>query len=132
MPEADDGLDLMPVARSHRNQPRVEPGFGSPSPMSGAGLDEDDFDEADYAATGFDDDEFSLPSPAERRPVAQARVEAPAPRPAEGARVRREAQASLIRGNEFEMPSLHFLAEPKVQARDATLSADALEQNARL
>ncbi|TJV08726.1 MAG: cell division protein FtsK, partial [Mesorhizobium sp.] len=33
---------------------------------------------------------------------------------------------------QFEMPSLHFLSEPKNVVRDASLSKDALEQNARL
>ena len=42
-------------------------------------------------------------------PGAAARVEAPAPRPAPGARVQREAQTSLIGSEKFEMPSLHFL-----------------------
>ena len=49
-----------------------------------------------------------------------------------GARVQREAQTSLIGSGEFEMPSLHFLAEPKNVVRDSSLSKDALEQNARL
>ncbi|GAA2827229.1 DNA translocase FtsK [Aminobacter aminovorans] len=61
-----------------------------------------------------------------------ARVAAPAPRPAPGARVQREAQTTLIGAETFEMPSLHFLAEPKNVVRDASLSKDALEQNARL
>ena len=65
-------------------------------------------------------------------PGAAARVAAPAPRPAPGARVQREAQTSLIKSDEFEMPSLHFLAEPKNVVRDPSLSKDALEQNARL
>ncbi|NGN42031.1 DNA translocase FtsK [Mesorhizobium sp. CGMCC 1.15528] len=64
--------------------------------------------------------------------AASARVEAPAPRPVPGARVQREAQTSLIGSNSFEMPSLHFLSEPKNVVRDASLSKDALEQNARL
>ncbi len=63
---------------------------------------------------------------------ATARVEAPAPRPAPGARVKREAQTSLLKADEFEMPPLHFLAEPKNVAKDASLSKDALEQNARM
>ena len=63
----------------------------------------------------------------------KARVENPAPAPKAGARVRREAQPSFLKdGGAFEMPSLHFLAEPKVVARDPSLSKDALEQNARL
>ncbi|MFB9982133.1 DNA translocase FtsK [Mesorhizobium kowhaii] len=66
------------------------------------------------------------------RSDAATRVEAPAPRPAPGARVQREAQTSLIGSEKFEMPSLHFLSEPKNVVRDASLSKDALEQNARL
>ncbi|RWF16270.1 MAG: DNA translocase FtsK, partial [Mesorhizobium sp.] len=66
------------------------------------------------------------------RSDAATRVEAPAPRPVQGARVQREAQTSLIGSGRFEMPSLHFLSEPKNVARDPSLSKDALEQNARL
>jgi S-DNA-T family DNA segregation ATPase FtsK/SpoIIIE len=66
------------------------------------------------------------------RSDAATRVEAPAPRPAPGARVQREAQTSMISSNRFEMPTLHFLSEPKSIGRDQTLSKDALEQNARL
>ncbi|MER8693607.1 DNA translocase FtsK [Mesorhizobium opportunistum] len=66
------------------------------------------------------------------RSDAATRVEAPAPRPAPGARVQREAQTSMIGSDTFEMPSLHFLSEPKNVARDPSLSKDALEQNARL
>src|SRR5690606_24868215 len=69
--------------------------------------------------------------PALKSPAA-ARVENPAPRPQQGARIRREAQTSLIGSADFEMPTLHFLAEPKNVARDPSLSKDALEQNARL
>ncbi|HHZ08150.1 MAG TPA: DNA translocase FtsK [Rhizobiales bacterium] len=72
------------------------------------------------------------PRPAAPNPAAGARVAAPAPRPVQGARVQREAQASLIGSDAFEMPTLHFLAEPKNVVRDASLSKDALEQNARL
>jgi S-DNA-T family DNA segregation ATPase FtsK/SpoIIIE len=71
-------------------------------------------------------------SPANTPAPATARVEGPAPRPVPGARVQREAQTSLIGQNAFEMPTLHFLTEPKNVARDASLSQDALEQNARL
>ncbi|MEP9374662.1 DNA translocase FtsK [Mesorhizobium sp. KR1-2] len=71
-------------------------------------------------------------SPSNAPAMASARVGSPAPRPALGARAQREAQASLIGSNAFEMPSLHFLAEPKNISRDPTLSQDALEQNARL
>ncbi|MEP9387568.1 DNA translocase FtsK [Mesorhizobium sp. KR9-304] len=66
------------------------------------------------------------------RSDAATRVEAPAPRPAPGARVQREAQTSLIGSSKFEMPTLHFLSEPKNIVRDNSVSKDALEQNARL
>jgi S-DNA-T family DNA segregation ATPase FtsK/SpoIIIE len=74
----------------------------------------------------------SNPSGAPVAPTMPSRVEAPAPRPAPGARVKREAQTSMIGADNFEMPSLFFLSEPKSVARDATLSKDALEQNARM
>jgi S-DNA-T family DNA segregation ATPase FtsK/SpoIIIE len=61
-----------------------------------------------------------------------ARVDNPAPRPTQGARVQREAQTSFISSGKFEMPSLHFLAEAKSVGKDPSLSKDALEQNARL
>ncbi|MBL8585024.1 MAG: DNA translocase FtsK, partial [Rhizobiaceae bacterium] len=77
---------------------------------------------------------FRSPSPAAPASAAapQQRVAAPAPRPAPGQRVVREAQTSMLGSGSFEMPTLHFLAEPKGVARDASLSEDALEQNARL
>jgi S-DNA-T family DNA segregation ATPase FtsK/SpoIIIE len=67
--------------------------------------------------------EPSAPSPR----VVQA---APPPRP--GKRVVREAQTSLLAPSDFELPSIHLLAEPKNIVRDATLSPEALEQNARM
>ncbi|CAN7201867.1 DNA translocase FtsK 4TM domain-containing protein [Mesorhizobium sp. LjNodule214] len=99
--------------------------------------DDDVFDNDDDADMDFDEE------PVQRRAAptakvqnfrsdAATRVEAPAPRPAPGARVQREAQTSLIGSETFEMPSLHFLSEPKNVVRDASLSKDALEQNARL
>jgi S-DNA-T family DNA segregation ATPase FtsK/SpoIIIE len=67
-----------------------------------------------------------------RSPAGAVKIEAPAPRPVPGARVEREAQTTLIGSTTFEMPTLHFLAEPKNVARDPSLTKDALEQNARL
>ncbi|WP_378946976.1 DNA translocase FtsK [Mesorhizobium sp. ANAO-SY3R2] len=123
---------------------RVEPEFFAQmvSRERTASIDPDDQD------VFGDDDGFDMPSvaPEPRRganakvqnyrspaqPAASARIDVPAPRPVPGARVQREAQTSLIGTDTFEMPSLHFLAEPRNVARDATLSKDALEQNARL
>ena len=124
-PQDDDPLDALPAKRREPDdfdmpaaaRGRVEPGF------------DDDF------IDGFDiddDEEDFDPQPAQPRPAPSARVENPAPRPAQGSRVRREAQASLIRTGEFEMPSLHFLAEAKSVGKNPSLSKDALEQNARL
>jgi len=125
---------------SQDGRARVEPEFFAAMVNDrGASLDPDDADifEAD------DDMDFE-PEPAGQRRAAPnakvqqfrsdaaTRVEAPAPRPAPGARVQREAQTSLIGSEKFEMPSLHFLSEPKNVVRDASLSKDALEQNARL
>ncbi len=125
---------------------RVEPEFfaamvsgGRAQPQAGPSV-ADDFDE-DPAAFAIDEDDRE-PGPAaapERnvnvqnfRSPAGRRVAAPAPRPQPGTRGSHEAQTALIGSGTFEMPALHFLAEPKSIARDASLSKDALEQNARL
>lgn len=65
-------------------------------------------------------------------PPAAARVAQPAPRPKQGKRVIQEAQTSLLSSSDFELPSIHLLAEPKSVVRDTTLSTEALEQNARM
>ncbi len=63
---------------------------------------------------------------------ASVRIAAPAPRPTPGVRIQCEAKTSLIGSDTFEIPPLHFLAEPKNVARDPSLSKDVLQQNARL
>ncbi len=68
----------------------------------------------------------------EGRTVTQTRVAAPPQAAKPGSRVARDAQASFIDPEGFQLPSVHLLAEPKAIVRDATLSADALEQNARM
>lgn len=65
-------------------------------------------------------------------PSAAARVAQPAPRPKQGKRIVQEAQTSLLSSSDFELPSIHLLAEPKNVIRDSTLSTEALEQNARM
>ncbi|TPP07228.1 FtsK/SpoIIIE family DNA translocase [Rhizobium glycinendophyticum] len=107
----------------------------SPPPMSSGSFDDEDDD--------FDLDDMPRPSgilPDERgRGVAPARAVAgspriatPAARPKPGARLDRDAQGSLLKPDGFQLPSVHLLAEPRAVARDATLSAEALEHNARL
>ncbi|MER9936632.1 DNA translocase FtsK [Mesorhizobium sp. M0088] len=126
---------------SQDGRARVEPEFFAAMVNDrSASLDPDD---ADIFETD-DDMDFEQDEPVSQRrgaPTAKVqpfrsdaatRVEAPAARPVPGARVQREAQTSLIGSEKFEMPSLHFLSEPKNVVRDASLSKDALEQNARL
>ncbi|MBJ6132793.1 DNA translocase FtsK [Ochrobactrum sp. Q0168] len=108
---------------------RREPGFGGPSP------DEAPFDMDDPMDDGMDDAPLAgqqwHDAPPQRS--RKARVEQAAPSPKPGARAQREAQSSFLKDKGvFEMPSLHFLAEPKLVQRDPALSKDALEQNARL
>jgi S-DNA-T family DNA segregation ATPase FtsK/SpoIIIE len=80
-----------------------------------------------------DDDDDWVAKPAQRGlSDGRPRVVAPSPRPKVGARVEREAQGSFIDPDGFQLPSVHLLAEPKNVVRDSTLSADALEQNARM
>ncbi|MBZ9726241.1 DNA translocase FtsK [Mesorhizobium sp. CO1-1-11] len=125
---------------SHDGRARVEPEFFAAMVNDrsvSVDPDDDDVFGRDDADMDFDDE----PVAQRRAPTAKVqqfrsdaatRVEAPAARPVPGARVQREAQTSLIGSDTFEMPSLHFLSEPKNVARDPSLSKDALEQNARL
>lgn len=106
----------------------------SPPPLS---LDDQEDDALEVAPARaplpsglLSDDE--PPFDASPRGPRSARIAAPAPSPKPGARVAREAQSSFIESEGFELPSVHLLAEPRHVARDATLSADALEQNARM
>ena len=104
---------------------RVEPAFDGRAAAPAMEFGRGD----DFAPMEDEDEEPFEVSP---QPAQPARVAGPAARPTQGNRVQREAQRSLIASDEFEMPSLHFLAEPKNVARDPSLSESALEQNARL
>ncbi|MER8768677.1 DNA translocase FtsK [Mesorhizobium sp. M0028] len=141
--ERVESAEFAEARMSPGGRARVEPEFFAAMVNDrSASIDPDDADVFDNDDN--DDDMDFAPEPAGQRraaPTAKVqnfrsdaatRVEAPAPRPAPGARVQREAQTSLIGSEKFEMPSLHFLSEPKNVVRDASLSKDALEQNARL
>ncbi len=113
-----------PVAavRTARKGERVEPQLGGP---------------ARTAVSAFDDlhdeeDDEPLDLPQERASAAAPRVTAPAARPKPGKRLAQEAQVSLLRPETFELPTLHFLAEPKAVDPRARVNLDALEQNARV
>ncbi|GAB4526957.1 MAG: DNA translocase FtsK [Roseibium sp.] len=75
--------------------------------------------------------------PAREAPAGQVpqagRVIPPAPRPKQSKRAIEEAQPSFLGApEEYELPPLRLLAEPKVGGKVPGLSADALEQNARI
>jgi DNA segregation ATPase FtsK/SpoIIIE, S-DNA-T family len=125
---------------------RVEPSLDGPAegssrrsivaPPMAHDDDEDDFDD-DVRPAGIlpedDDVPFAVSRPAAPAGArSQPRVIAPPPPPKPSARVARDAQGSFIDRDGFQLPSVHLLAEPKAVARDATLSADVLEQNARM
>ncbi|MFE0017185.1 DNA translocase FtsK [Mesorhizobium sp. NPDC059054] len=152
--ERVESAELAEARMSSSGRARVEPEFFAAMVKdrhptvdpADAPFETDDFDGGDFGEADFerDEDDFDQPVVSPRtqagsntqvrnfRSDAATRVEAPAPRPTQGARVQREAQTSLIASSSFEMPSLHFLSEPKSVARDPSLSKDALEQNARL
>ena len=133
-----------PMARGDRVEPSLE-GSSARRAVSAPSIslnDDEDEDEdssyerdprrpADILPDDEDDDEWPL-RPVSPKAAAGQRVIPPAARPKPGARAEREAQTSFIRPYGFQLPAVHLLAEPKAVARDATLSADALEQNARM
>lgn len=141
----DDDFGHEPVSRQKisGNGERREPGFYDEAPRINAPsieIDNDDFDDQNdrFDPVAFSDEDEAVddwaPQSAPARPAAKpaARVATPAPAPKTGVRIQREAQASLIKSDGFEMPPLHFLSEPKNVVRNASLSKEALEQNARL
>nr|WP_245304245.1 DNA translocase FtsK [Hoeflea olei] len=160
MPEApldfntghDGGFDtgIEPVFAEPRpaRRERVEPGFG-PSPRSRMlddappfDIDEDTLPEGVLSADLDDDDDPAAdwrPQPAPARPAtrppvagASPRIAAPAERPKPSARVQRDAQGSMLDDHGFSLPSVHLLTEARNVAKDASLSPEALEQNARM
>jgi S-DNA-T family DNA segregation ATPase FtsK/SpoIIIE len=66
------------------------------------------------------------------RPVKGGLVKLPAVRAKPAARAKKEAQPSLDSDEDFELPALDLLREPKQKRRDTTVDHGALEQNARL
>ncbi|MEM1047183.1 MAG: DNA translocase FtsK [Pseudomonadota bacterium] len=146
--EPDDGLD------EFYSGDRAEPAFGRGNAMDpgGAidpgygdydGLDDDLVAEVPppgNAGAGLDVDEPAVAQPRVGNPAAEQpglqtappRVTQKAPPAKPGKRVIREAQGSLLAPEEFEFPPLHVLSEPKALRRDASMSNEALEQNARI
>lgn len=124
---------------SDRVEPPMEGGARravSPPSISGFGDDEmldDDGDDLPRPAGILPDEDDWAPRAAPAAPAGlRSRIAAAAPKPKAGQRVDREAQSSFAGPGGFQLPSLHLLAEPRNVTRDASLSADALEQNARM
>ena len=97
------------------------------------------FDDGSYSGMDrrVEDDWQPRSAPDEGGPLSASversnRVMPAAAKPKQGRRIAREAQASLLSSDVFELPSIHLLAEAKKIGRDRLLSDDALEQNARL
>ncbi len=111
---------------------RVEPGFGD-RPRRDLAEPEDDLgydDEGAFAAAlyGEDEDDAPPPAPAPRaaRKARPAPVAAAAPASRKGRKGRAGADAP------FELPTLDYLVMPRQDRRTPAMSADALEENARL
>jgi len=116
----------------------------STPPAGGRDFDDDDppFDMDDTprpaGILSDDDEDDDAPFITSRAPQpaggarSQPRVTPAAAPPKPSTRTSREAQTSLLSSDGFQLPPIHLLAEPKAVARDASLSADALEQNARM
>ncbi|MGL4439442.1 MAG: DNA translocase FtsK 4TM domain-containing protein [Bosea sp. (in: a-proteobacteria)] len=126
--------DTGPVA-GRINRTRIEPGFAEPAsdtlaararPATGhhnAPVEPPSTPRSPMPATHVHSDEDAEP--------ASQRVSAPAAPPKPGKRIQREAQPSLLDREEFSLPALTFLSEPK-KLPVAQVSTDALEQNATL
>jgi S-DNA-T family DNA segregation ATPase FtsK/SpoIIIE len=150
--DLNDDFDAPDVyAEPGRSGARVEPGFASATgtARSRAFDDEPPFDLDDgplpegLLSSDMDDDDPAADwreHPAPARPAAQSprasqtspRVSAPAARPKPGDRVYRDAQGSMLDEHGFALPSVHLLNEAKNVVKDASLSPEALEQNARM
>ena len=106
--------------------PAKEPEFGAPEWQEEP--EEDWHDAHDAIERGVSPHAVE---PAETTPV---RVQAPAQPVRQGKRLARDMQPDLLHGRtgEFQLPPLSLLAEPDASNGKTQLSADALEQNARL
>jgi len=139
MPEDDDGLDEF-YDRGHHaddDDPYAEPPFDE----EGESFAPDDLLINKGPVSGQPAGPVGIAAPepaaaAPQPPQAQqqaGRVIPPAPRPKQSKRAIEEAQPSFLGApEEYELPPLRLLAEPKAGGKVPGLSADALEQNARI
>ncbi|MEE1656564.1 DNA translocase FtsK 4TM domain-containing protein, partial [Microvirga sp. CF3062] len=129
-PDEDYEDTPAPVKRSarqpgQRREPVLDGAPARPRPMPASAPMHDD----DEAPWDVDD---APPARAAVRPeLAPPRVAPAHTAPKAGKRMAREAQPSLLDEENYQLPQLGLLAEPKRPA-GPTISADALEQNAAL
>jgi S-DNA-T family DNA segregation ATPase FtsK/SpoIIIE len=130
---ADSSYNQEPLAPLSRVAPRQEPQFDANPARQEPPMDDSYYQEQEPAYQPVE--RVSSQTAAAQQLSAQQnaqRVTQAAPPPRQGKRVIKEAQSSLLTTSDFELPSIHLLAEPKNIVRDPTLSPEALEQNARM
>ncbi|WP_306149214.1 MULTISPECIES: DNA translocase FtsK [unclassified Roseibium] len=145
MPEDDDGLDEF-YERGHMTEPDTHD-LDDPFGEDGEDFGPDDFliDKGPVSGEPLPGETprpvgIAAPEPAPApsgraaaQPVPTGRVIPPAPKPKQSKRAIEEAQPSFLgTQEEYELPPLRLLAEAKAAGKVPGLSADALEQNARI
>lgn len=143
MPNDDDGLDeFYERGRDAEDDDLDGPLMDTPFDEEGEGFEPDDLLSDKGPVAGQQAMPVGIAPPnqlqaASDQPVYQApqtgRVIPPAPRPKQSKRAIEEAQPSFLGApEEYELPPLRLLSEPKASGKVPGLSADALEQNARI
>ncbi|MGB7288250.1 MAG: DNA translocase FtsK [Salaquimonas sp.] len=135
----DDGFEAF------ETEARAEPEFGNiqrnvdsefiTAPEMAPSYGEEVFSSDDHYERSSQDSGQGIAMPSYSNPQSEPtspRVLERAPQPKQSNRVVREAQPSLLENNDFELPHLNFLGEAKNIVQDKSLSAEALEANARL
>jgi DNA segregation ATPase FtsK/SpoIIIE, S-DNA-T family len=140
--EDDDGLEeFYDRGRSNEGGEHLEPVHESPYGEFGEPFDPDEFliDKGPVSGTPAVPIGIAAPDPVpgetapEPLQAPAGRVIPRAPRPKQSKRAMQEAQPSFLGAPEdYELPPLHLLEEPKSGGKIPGLSADALEQNARI
>ncbi len=137
MQEDDDGLDEFYDRGRHSDDD--EPYAEDPYYEEGEGFAPDELLIQKGPVSGRPAVPIGIASPepqpdVQQHPAAPAgRVIPAAPRPKQSKRAIKEAQPSFLGApEEYELPPLRLLEEPKADGKVPGLSADALEQNARI
>ncbi len=128
----DDGLETF--YKGDRVEPRWRPdGEHDEEDLYEADLEDEDDIEFEPARQIADHEPDIEEDRRAAKPSGRSvRVDQPVGKLKQGRRVQREAQPSLINLEAYEFPPLQLLSEPPAVGRQPGMSADALEQNARL